>query len=185
MNSSKTVLDESGCPVHNTVQYNQVQYVFQHDAGKLFCCLGLISEWFLIPRDRWDVFQVCLSSPKLRHTFSADYQPKRQAKVHKKSNSSKKVPKIYSKKIVAAVCSQFSSKADLIHVVSRCKNSKIPACAACHPDLMCLEKELFRKFKFCALFNVLRQHNDSSDKQQNEKCKLLRNRPDAVWPSKF
>lgn len=86
MNSSKTVLDESGCPVHNTMQYNQVQYVFQRDAGELFCCLGLISKWFLIRRDRWDMFQECVSSPKLRHTFSADYQPKRQAEVHKKKS---------------------------------------------------------------------------------------------------
>lgn len=30
------------------------------------------------------------------------------------------------------------------------------------------------------LFNVLEGHNDSSDKQQNEKCKLLRELPAAV-----
>lgn len=61
----------------------------------------------------------------------------------KKSHSSKKVPKIYSKKIMAAVCNQFSSKADLIHIISGCNNSAIPyfmTCSMCYmsslPDIL-------------------------------------------------
>lgn len=53
-------------------------------------------------------------------------------------------------------------------------------CSMCNvstrPDVP--RQELFVKFKFCSLF-MLRQHDDSSDKHQNEKCKLLRSERDA------
>lgn len=54
-------------------------------------------------------------------------------------------------------------------------------CSMCNvstrPDVP--RQELFVKFKFCSLF-MLRQHDDSSDKHQNEKCKLLRSERDAA-----
>lgn len=49
----------------------------------------------------------------------------------------------------------------------------------------CAEKRNCLKNSYFVLFNVLKTHNDSSDRQRNEKCKLLRDMPDAVLPGKF
>lgn len=93
-----------------------------------------------------------------------------------------------SKNIAAMYC-QFLSKAALMPIVSRYngsqekKNTK-KYCSMCkvstRPNVP--RKELFVKFKFCSLF-MLRQHDDSSDKHQNEKCKLLRS--ERVVQSRF
>lgn len=118
MNSSKTVLDASLLEaMFYTIQYstvllyNWVQYVFQHIAkGELFCCSGLISEWVLIHHELWDVFQVCVSSPKLTSDYRDAYSlPKRQAKLHKEKWFEQKND-IYSKKIMAARHSHFFFK---------------------------------------------------------------------------
>lgn len=117
---------------------------------------------------------------------SANSKPK----YTKKSLLSNNVPKIHSKKITAAVHCQFLSKAALMPIVSRCNGSErekkkkiyyFMTCSMCNvstrPDVP--RQELFVKFKFCSLF-MLRQHDDSSDKHQNEKCKLLRSERDAA-----
>ena len=131
---------------------------------------------------------MCVSLPKLTSDCRDTYSPlfaSQDAKANctkEKVVRAKKHPKSTPGKSVAAVCSHFSSKAHRIYVVSRCNNPEICILqhslhvipARCAWKRNCLENSHF------VLFNVLRRHNDSSDKQQNEECKLLRNMPDAV-----
>lgn len=133
---------------------------------------------------------MCVSLPKLTSNCRDTYSPlfaSQDAETNctkEKVIRAKKCPKSTLGKSVAAVCGHFSSKAHLIYVVSRCNNPEICILqhslhvipARCAWKRNCLENSHF------VLFNVLRRHNDSSDKQQNEECKLLRNMPDAVPP---
>lgn len=144
MNSSKTVLDASLLEaMYNTIQYSRVQSSLICFS---VCCRGvvlLISEWVLIHHELWDVFQVCVyHRPNWLLTVETQilhWLPAKTASqtAQRKVIRAKKYPKIYSKKIMAAMCSHFSNKADLILVVFRCNNPEIPyftACTACHPD---------------------------------------------------
>lgn len=91
-----------------------------------------------------------------------------------------------SKNIAAMYC-QFLSKAALMPIVSRYNGSQGKKKVLQHVQRVnptqCASEGIVRKrFKFCSLF-MLRQHDDSSDKLQNEKCKLLRR--ERVVQSRF
>ena len=89
---------------------------------------------------------------------------------------------------MAELCSHFSSKASLIHVISRYNKPEIPnvtACTACHPGPMCSVEELFGEIHF--FFPIMCSEDTmihlTSNKMRN--ANFLRNIPTAVLPCKF
>lgn len=180
MNSTKTVLVDA-LPVHNTVEC-MIKLMLMGSCQEVVFYLGLNFR-----RIFWKAYWVHTVSPKSRDNFAEKNIPAWLPAQIPSQNTQRQVfwgimCRKSTPKNMAAVYCQFLRKAALMPIVSRRngsgKKKKIHCFMTCSMCNMSTRpnvpgKELFVKFKFCSLF-MLRQQDDSSDKHQNEKCKLLR-----------